>query len=88
MTPVIGAKSRQVDDFLIPVTGDGDVEEEDKSTLEAEEVDGEAEDTSTQIETPTDEVDEQEDLAAKYNELKQRYEKDIGKCKMLPIYKH
>lgn len=63
------------DDLLIPVTGDGD--DEEQATQAAGEVSKE-----TLTESASDEVKQPaEDFATKYKELQAKYESDLGKLK-------
>lgn len=77
MKPVIGAKRRMADDdLLIPVTGDEG--EEEQAAQEA----GEVSEQETLPEAATDEGKQTaNDFAIKYEELKSKYESDIGKLK-------
>ena len=77
--PVIGTKRRMADDdLLIPVTGDGDEDEGEQVAQEA----GEVSAKETLPEVATDEGKQTaNDFATKYEELKSKYESDIGKLK-------
>ena len=79
MTLISDTKRRLVeDDLLIPVTGDGDDEEGEHATQEAEGVSTE----ETTLEVPTDgSTKPADDFKVKFEELKAKYEKDISKVK-------
>lgn len=77
---VIDAEADEVE-LLIPVTGEeGDEEEIDDSTLE-EGVSAPDEEGATEVASTDENQDKQPDVEKQYEELKAKYEKDVGAVK-------
>jgi len=81
MKPVNGVNARLVEEeYLIPVTGDGDEDEDSDVTQEGAEV-SLGEDQETQGETASDEVNEEETPAPNNSEMLMKFQNDINRMK-------
>jgi len=81
MKPVNGVNTRLVEEeYLIPVTGDGDEDEDSEATQDGAEV-SEGEDQETQGEATGDEVEEDATPQPDISETLKKYQNDLNKMK-------